>query len=661
MGSDTRKRLAGFAVGTSYLLIAVCMAATVTPPSNLPMDTPANYNLIVPVVGQQESEWCWAACGQMLDNYVDPLPSVQQCLEANQMFSPSGPEPQPPPNSACTTQWSDCCANGSSCACNVGDGGNYGSFTLDASSTPGMPLTWDQLRYQIWVVNSPFSFGWNWYPCCSSHVQVVTGYATDTQGNQWVYVNNPSPVGTGDFECMLYDEWVEDTSNDTPYGAHTHEGDWFNPGYSGSPPQLLYNLTTNRVVPALGLTEAQAPNLAGTVISDRVVPFLIGGPPSVSGQIQERVVQETASGTLDFYYRVMNSGSSQGEITQLAIQNFGRATVALAYRPDSLGDSNATQAGRDMTGNDIEVYLESIAPGGSSHFILLMTNATASNDQGNMTVYGSTTSNVFPFSLVTASVTISTDRPTAVPATTAAIGACPAATQPLASPAVGANPPSAAITGLPKRLAMNETAAAKAAAQAALPRALAQGTVGSPIQVAEVPLDRVAAYDRIRSVSSQVRPLSGLIVPIRFADSTYAGVFLKAAGSRYVPVGLGEPNQTRLVVAALEVAAKVHRVAADSLALLRIPGLFLSFIARQSSGGLLLTSIEDEPTYQLRAGEEIRSEALLARLKPFAQFHRSSNMSPHATRAVMPSVSDIFSKHANRTAAHTLPIGFGLK
>jgi hypothetical protein len=114
-------------------------------------------------------------------------------------------------------------------------------------------------------------------------------------------------------------------------------------------------------------------------------------------------------------------------------------------------------------------------------------------------------------------------------------------------------------------------------------------------------------------------------------------------------------------VAALEVAAKVHRVAADSLALLRIPGLFLSFIARQSSGGLLLTSIEDEPTYQLRAGEEIRSEALLARLKPFAQFHRSSNMSPHATRAVMPSVSDIFSKHANRTAAHTLPIGFGLK
>jgi hypothetical protein len=180
--------------------------------------------------------------------------------------------------------------------------------------------------------------------------------------------------------------------------------------------------------------------------------------------------------------------------------------------------------------------------------------------------------------------TISTDQPAALPMTTAAIGACPAATQPLTLPAMSANSPSAALTGLPKRLTMDETAAAKAAAQAALPRALVQGIVGSPIQVAEVPLDRVAAYDRIRSVSSQVRPLSGLIVPIRFADGSYAGVFLKAAGSRYIAVGLGEPNQTRLVAAAQESAAKRHEVAAESLALLRIPRLFLSFIARQSGG-----------------------------------------------------------------------------
>jgi hypothetical protein len=59
----------------------VPVQTTITPPSNLPTSTPALYDLIVPVVGQQQSNWCWAAVGVMVDNYDSPLPPVTECGE----------------------------------------------------------------------------------------------------------------------------------------------------------------------------------------------------------------------------------------------------------------------------------------------------------------------------------------------------------------------------------------------------------------------------------------------------------------------------------------------------------------------------------------------------------------------------------------------------
>jgi hypothetical protein len=119
---------------------------TITPPSNLPANTPAGYNLIVPVVGQQESEWCWAASNKMVFEYDSPLPPVLQCEEANG-----------------ATGRSDCCTNPGSASCNQGDSDAGGKYPFAYFGAPsGMPLTWDQLRYQILVINKPLTFGWNW-------------------------------------------------------------------------------------------------------------------------------------------------------------------------------------------------------------------------------------------------------------------------------------------------------------------------------------------------------------------------------------------------------------------------------------------------------------------------------------------------------------------
>jgi len=626
----------------------------IAPPSNLPSNTPAAYNLIVPVVGQQESNWCWAASSQMVDNYVDPLPVVQQCKEANAMFNPNGPEPQPCPNTnvpgGCTTlptannpqtclvAWSDCCSSGTSCSCNVGNGGSSVQFPFDYyGNSTGTTLTWDQLRYQIWANNEPVTFAWNWCPCpqpsncCGAHVMVVTGYETDSQGNQWVYVNNPEPVGQGDFECMSYDEWSQDTSNGDPFGAHTHQGDWFDSSYAGT--QLINNLATNSVVPVTALSEAQAQNLAGTVISDRNVPIQVSGSffglPATTGTVQERVVQESGSGTLDFYYHITNAPSSGGNITQLTLKNFGRATVAPAWRPDSLGTYAALQASRDVTGSNINIYLQPIPPGGSSHFILLMTDATSSNDQGTMQVNAE--SQLFGLVTFNGTAQIATDQPTAIPMTTANMSACPVMSQPTTLAAVPQAAPEIS-TGLPRRLEAVVSENARKTATAALPHDSSKATVDTPIQLAEVRLNDIAAYEAGREVASIVRPLTGLIVPAHVGDQ-YTGIFLKEQNSRYVPVGMGQPNMTRLIVRAREAVARQNNVAVESLTVLRIPSLFLTFIARPVGNQIRLTPVSDEPSYELKSGQEITAESLLTRLRPAALRYHTSGFSAPTRKA----------------------------
>jgi PEP-CTERM motif len=51
-----------------------------------------------------------------------------------------------------------------------------------------------------------------------------------------------------------------------------------------------------------GTTSAARPELAGTVIEDEIQEFDFAG---LKGRVQNRVVRETASGTLDFYWRVV--------------------------------------------------------------------------------------------------------------------------------------------------------------------------------------------------------------------------------------------------------------------------------------------------------------------------------------------------------------------
>jgi hypothetical protein len=142
-----------------------------------------------------------------------------------------------------------------------------------------------------------------------------------------------------------------------------------------------------------GTTVADDPSLAGTVIADKVVDWVSAidptyGFPGAEGSFQSRVVRETATGTLDFYWRVTVDGVSYPTYTptsltigHLPLGNLlAGASYNADYSPD--GPGNAAPSGAYAASADSLTYLfdASLGPAGSTYFLVLRSNATLFDD-----------------------------------------------------------------------------------------------------------------------------------------------------------------------------------------------------------------------------------------------------------------------------------------
>jgi PEP-CTERM motif len=179
----------------------------------------------------------------------------------------------------------------------------------------------------------------------------------------------------------------------------------------------------------LGTTSASQPQLAGTVVADRDVPFsfalpvVLGvGGGTVSGVIQERVVRSSLDGTLDFYWRVFNDASSRQPIGKVVVDNFLASTYDGDWRTDSLGEVGARHGSHtagQVTFSFDDIFdiirFGGIAPGTSSHFFYLDTQATAFSDTGTVTLTSFCTGDVLSFCFGGQSSALSTYVPSAVP------------------------------------------------------------------------------------------------------------------------------------------------------------------------------------------------------------------------------------------------------
>ena len=157
----------------------------------------------IPITGQHTSMWCWAASGEMTMNFLGG--SVVQCDEANRRFGRN-----------------DCCNSPTPNACVVGGWPEYQKYGYTADLTSNAPLSWDQVKDQIYCKRTPFAFSWHWSGG-GGHMMVLTGY-TSAAGSNYVVINDPLPwaaTGGGSQRASLYSAYVSGS-------GYTHWNDYYN-------------------------------------------------------------------------------------------------------------------------------------------------------------------------------------------------------------------------------------------------------------------------------------------------------------------------------------------------------------------------------------------------------------------------------------------------
>ncbi len=130
-----------------------------------------------------------------------------------------------------------------------------------------------------------------------------------------------------------------------------------------------------------GTTEAARPELAGVVLADQLVSFSVTIPTDqhITGMIQERVVRESGSGTLDFYWRVFNDSSSLNNLGFFRLGQFITGSYDADWRIDGLGTVNPDNAFLFVgpLGDVNFEFTSGLAPGEESRFMFLHTDATS--------------------------------------------------------------------------------------------------------------------------------------------------------------------------------------------------------------------------------------------------------------------------------------------
>ena len=151
---------------------------------------------------------------------------------------------------------------------------------------------------------------------------------------------------------------------------------------------LLTGLPPGGQVMTPGTTVAARPELAGTVIYDNLIPVSYTNPAGqlvFTGSLQDRVVRETASGTLDFYQALRADLSPTAPPFKNPLffaqrKAFSGFAADVDWRIDGLGDQpiHPVSASRTSDGSEISFAFGGalISEGQTSFFYFVKTDAT---------------------------------------------------------------------------------------------------------------------------------------------------------------------------------------------------------------------------------------------------------------------------------------------
>ncbi|HIV72657.1 MAG TPA: PEP-CTERM sorting domain-containing protein [Candidatus Aquabacterium excrementipullorum] len=150
-----------------------------------------------------------------------------------------------------------------------------------------------------------------------------------------------------------------------------------------------------------GTTVALRPELAGTVLEDVITPFSFQG---ITGTVQNRVVREDATGTLDFSWKINVDSVATGTtgVVALRLTDFGYDAIKDAdWRIDGLGTAAPGIArlfseGAYATGAINFLFDTSVDAGAQSRFFFLHTDATAYSQSASYDLLGGSAQSLSP-------------------------------------------------------------------------------------------------------------------------------------------------------------------------------------------------------------------------------------------------------------------------
>jgi hypothetical protein len=114
-------------------------------------------------------------------------------------------------------------------------------------------------------------------------------------------------------------------------------------------------------VPLIGTPASVEADLAGGVVYDKVIPFVIRTPTGAvlfAGSLQNRVVKSNRAGHLHFYYRIRDTKPGlNGIVAKVETYSFASTPrIEVDWRPDGLGFVNPATAQRTVAPGAIVTF-----------------------------------------------------------------------------------------------------------------------------------------------------------------------------------------------------------------------------------------------------------------------------------------------------------------
>ncbi len=146
-------------------------------------------------------------------------------------------------------------------------------------------------------------------------------------------------------------------------------------------------------------------------------------------------------------------------------------------------------------------------------------------------------------------------------------------------------------------------------------------TLGIPMQVYMVPLDRLRNYAGGTPPESLLADTRHILYPVRVDNQTRSSLMLAEAQGSWKAVSFGSPTLIRKICEARMTSVGITGMAAVEHFVVEIPALNLYFIGIRQGGALKLAPVVDDARLDFRAGISQPAEQVFTTLAPYAKAH----------------------------------------